>query len=320
MHVLAGLTIAVALFVGQAKSPVTTKPDPAFPLKPGYFIWYPEIAMFPGAGCRDIWKYSRSSRGSCLLECALQYSAHSTASTGRPGHAIPTALLHHPCRKTSTITRSRKTMRRCRDMGRLTWHGHLVLCRSSAGSSRVARMRAGSRSSSRTSRPASPPRARRIRIAVNSLLQGKNAASGTGAGVREPRQERDRGRVARACLMIPLARALESQRRTAQHPDEPAAIPTVYVNSNGVLIGRSAMTVQNPERPLAAGVFVMLEGESTIPNTFVPGRPMPRWMVVSLPTENNELLKHGSYLDAASAPTGIRLREGLRHAQHPAPR
>jgi L,D-transpeptidase catalytic domain len=70
---------------------------------------------------------------------------------------------------------------------------------------------------------------------------------------------------------------------------------TVYVYRNGVLIGRAAVSIVDPTRALAPGVFVMLEGTDDSPNRFVPGRPGHRWQAVSLPKENGELAAHDAY-------------------------
>ena len=136
MHVLAGLTIAVALFVAQAKSPVTTKPDPAFPLKPGDFIWHPE----------------RSTEGPVVVivsipeQKAFVYRngiriGQSTVSTGRPGHATPNRRLHHPAERHQPsfehVQQRADAVHGTPDVGR-----HCAACRKSAGLSRVARMRA----------------------------------------------------------------------------------------------------------------------------------------------------------------------------------
>ena len=183
MHALTGLAIAVALFAAQTTAPVTTKPDPPLPLKPGDFIWHPErategpVVVIVSIPEQKAFVYRNGIR-----------IGQSTVSTGRPGHATPTGVF--------------------------------------------------------------------------TILQ-KDINHHSSTYNWQPEKASDG----------PLSILMSGGDRT------------VYVYRNGVLIGRSAMTVQNPERPLAAGVFVMLEGESTIPNTFVPGRPMPRWMVVSLPTE-----------------------------------
>ena len=283
MHVLAGLTIAVALFVGQAKSPVTTKPDPAFPLKPGDFIWHPErategpVVVIVSIPEQKAFVYRNGIR-----------IGQSTVSTGRPGHATQTGVFtilqkdinHH----SSTYNNAPMPY-----MERLTWDGialhagNLPGYPASHGCVRLplefSKLLFGVTAKSTTIVIADKSSAPEETLHPGLVLASANLEkSATAAALPEP------------------AGGFDWQPEKAS--DGPLSIlmsggdRTVYVYRNGVLIGRSAMTVQNPERPLAAGVFVMLEGESTIPNTFVPGRPMPRWMVVSLPTENNELLKH----------------------------
>jgi hypothetical protein len=55
---------------------------------------------------------------------------------------------------------------------------------------------------------------------------------------------------------------------------------TVYVYRNGTAIGRAALKIDDPQRPLGGHAFTMLEGVVDTPSTFVPGRPAHRWMAV----------------------------------------
>jgi hypothetical protein len=55
---------------------------------------------------------------------------------------------------------------------------------------------------------------------------------------------------------------------------------TIYVNRNGIRIGRAAFTIDDPQRPLGGHAFTMLEGIAETPSAFVPGRPAHRWMAV----------------------------------------
>ncbi len=64
---------------------------------------------------------------------------------------------------------------------------------------------------------------------------------------------------------------------------------TVYVYRNGILIGRAAFEIDNPQQPLGGHAFTMLEGFAEMPSTFVPGRPAHRWMAVR--TEGNTTLE-----------------------------
>jgi hypothetical protein len=54
----------------------------------------------------------------------------------------------------------------------------------------------------------------------------------------------------------------------------------VYVYRNGVEIGTAVLHIDDPENPLAEGVFAILEGHADHDNPWVPGRPAPRWMAV----------------------------------------
>lgn len=55
---------------------------------------------------------------------------------------------------------------------------------------------------------------------------------------------------------------------------------TAYVYRNGVEIGSATLHIDDPELPLAEGVFAILEGYAEHDNPWVPGRPAPRWMAV----------------------------------------
>ena len=154
MHVLAGLTIAVALFLAQAKSPVTTKPDPAFPLKPGDFIWHPErategpVVVIVSIPEQKAFVYRNGIR-----------IGQSTVSTGRPGHATPTGVFtilqkdinHH----SSTYNNAPMPY-----MERLTWDG-IALHAGHLPGYPASHGWCGFRSSSRSCCLESPPRARR---------------------------------------------------------------------------------------------------------------------------------------------------------------
>jgi len=55
---------------------------------------------------------------------------------------------------------------------------------------------------------------------------------------------------------------------------------TAYVYRNGLEIGSAALHIDDPDLPLAEGVFTILEGYADHDNAWVPGRPSPRWMAV----------------------------------------
>ncbi|GEM_PF-1392734 len=58
-----------------------------------------------------------------------------------------------------------------------------------------------------------------------------------------------------------------------------------YVYRNGVLIGQSPIDLQQPEKGIPAGVFLMLEGTEPGANSVVPGRPARPWATLSLEKE-----------------------------------
>lgn len=60
---------------------------------------------------------------------------------------------------------------------------------------------------------------------------------------------------------------------------------TLYVYRNGVLIGQSPIGLRDPDQPIPAGVFLMLEGIEPSLAAIVPGRPARPWAVLSLEQE-----------------------------------
>jgi hypothetical protein len=60
---------------------------------------------------------------------------------------------------------------------------------------------------------------------------------------------------------------------------------SIYVYRNGVLIGQSPIDLQQPEKGIPAGVFLMLEGTEPGANSVVPGRPARPWATLSLEKE-----------------------------------
>ena len=67
---------------------------------------------------------------------------------------------------------------------------------------------------------------------------------------------------------------------------------TLYVYRNGKLIGRTGVAILEPARPLAPGVFVMLDTTSAGPNAFAAGQPNRHWHAVSLPNAAGSLTTH----------------------------
>ncbi len=68
--------------------------------------------------------------------------------------------------------------------------------------------------------------------------------------------------------------------------------------------------IDNPEIPLAEGVFTILEGTSDHPNPWVPNRPAPRWMAVwtDVPgglEQATDRLDRGSNLNRVHVPLGF---------------
>lgn len=60
---------------------------------------------------------------------------------------------------------------------------------------------------------------------------------------------------------------------------------SIYVYRNGVLIGQSPIGLLEPQKPIPAGVFLMLEGTEPGANSVVPGKPIRPWATISLEQE-----------------------------------
>ena len=54
----------------------------------------------------------------------------------------------------------------------------------------------------------------------------------------------------------------------------------IYVYRNGVEIGFSEIRIKDPQRPVAEGIFTILDGYADHENPWVPGKPAPLWMTV----------------------------------------
>ncbi len=69
-------------------------------------------------------------------------------------------------------------------------------------------------------------------------------------------------------------------------PDGPVTVVAsgsdrmVYVYRNGRPIGRAALEIDDPKRPLGSHAFTMLSGFTPTSSAFVPGRPAHQWMAV----------------------------------------
>jgi hypothetical protein len=94
-------------------------------------------------------------------------------------------------------------------------------------------------------------------------------------------------------------------------PDGPIGIlvsgadRTVYVQRNGVLIGRAGLTILQPERPLADGVYVMLDRAVQTDSTLVPGRPTHWWQAIALEEKDGPILSTNDLAARVKLPPGF---------------
>ena len=255
----------------------------AAPLKPGQFDWNPDRAK---AGPLVV-IVSLPDQQAYVYRNGIRIG-RTSASTGRPGHATPTGVFtilqkdkdHH-----SSIYNNAPMPY----MERLTWGGVALHAGNLPGY------------------PASHGCVR-LPLEFSKLLFGVTEMSTT--VVIADRCSADPSTLHPGLLLASAHLEKNPALMTLPEPPgesvwTPDAAPTgpvsillsgadrtVYVQRNGVLIGRAGVSIIQPERPLAPGVFIMLESTSNADNAFVPGRPNRLWQAVSLANGSGQLTTH----------------------------
>lgn len=245
-------------------------------LAPGRFEWYPE----------------RSPAGPLLVvvsiddQLAYVYRnsvqiARSTVSTGAPGHDTPTGvftILEKNKEHESSIYKGAQMP----NMQRLTWSG-------------IA-MHAGQL-------PGYPASHGCVRLPpeFSEKLFSITEKGGTvvvTAKYSKPSTSNKPAAILLSSNVDPGSRpAAALVGRTIWEPERSPSGPvnflisgkdrSIYVYRNGILIGQSPIGLLEPERPIPAGVFLMLEGIEPGANSVVPGKPIRPWATLSLETEIN---------------------------------
>lgn len=280
-HGLVAIAVLGGTALGAAQTPGGQPTDE--PLKPGAFEWHPEratsgpvviIVSLPG---QQAYVY-RNGVG----------IGRTSVSSGRPGHVTPTGVF--------TILQKDKDHRSSiydnapmPYMERLTWKGvalhagNLPGYPASHGCIRLplefSKLLFGVTSTTTTVVVADRSTADEHTLQPGLLLASANLeGNATLRGLPEP--------------------GGQAEWTPEKSPSGPISIllsgadRTVYVYRNGVLIGRAGLSIVDPTRALAPGVFVMLEGTDDSPDRLAPGQPNRRWQAVSLPKQNGELSAH----------------------------
>ncbi|HRX53945.1 MAG TPA: L,D-transpeptidase [Verrucomicrobiales bacterium] len=256
---------AKAQLFGKKKEPDQRK------LAPGEFEWYPERA---GSGPLLI-VVSIDDQLAYVYRNGVQI-ARSTVSTGAPGHDTPTGvftILQKNKDHESTIYKGAKMP----NMQRLTWSGiamHAGQLPGYPASHGCVRLPTDFSSklftitetggtvvvTKRAAKPASSEKPASILLASNVTTDSRPNPQLVGKTIWEPKRSPSG----------PVNFLLSGKDRT------------IYVYRNGILIGQSPVGILNPEIPIPAGVFLMLEGVDPNNVPVVSGRPARPWTTLAL--------------------------------------
>ena len=245
------------------------------PLEPGEFRWYPEIS--PSGPVVIL--VSIPDQLAKVYRNGIRIGI-STVSTGKPGHETPTGVFHILEKDKDHVSNLFKGAA-MPNMQRLTWTGIALHAGNLPGY------------------PASHG-CIRMPLDFSALIFDITDKGGTVVVADDLSAPQT---VAHAGLVLPSA---EVAAMEAEQPAEAATADIVWnpdavtegpigivvssaderahIYRNGVLIGNVPIAISDPERPLPAGVSIVLEGFSDEPNPFAPDLPMPLWMAVALPT------------------------------------
>ncbi|MCB1007331.1 MAG: L,D-transpeptidase [Acidobacteria bacterium] len=257
--------------------------ETVLPLAPGEFRWYPEISP---AGPVVI-LVSIPDQLAKVYRNGVRIGI-STVSTGRVGHETPTGVFHILEKDKKHVSNLFKGAA-MPNMQRLTWTGIALHAGNLPGypaSHGCVRMPLDFSAKlfeitddGGTVVIADENSAPRIVAHAGLVLPATEVASLETTGSAAPAASAEGVWTPEAAAEGPMAIVVSSADRRAN------------VFRGGVLIGQVPLQISDPERPLPAGVSVVLDGVSDEPNPFAPGSPMPRWMAVALPSETS----HGDY-------------------------
>ena len=244
-------------------------------LKPGQFIWRPEVS----ASGPVVLVVSIPEQRAYVYRNGLAIGA-STVSTGKTGHDTPSGvftILEKRVKHESNIYKGAQMPY----MERLTWSGIALHAGKLPGF------------------PASHGCVR-LPLEFSRLLYG---VTSKGSTVVIADAKSSQAQIIHPGLLSPVtpsaANDVPSEGMMWQ-PEKAASGPVsilisrgdlrVYVYRDGVLIGAAPLTIREPDLPLGEDVFTMLEGDGSEPSVYVPGKPSKRWMAVtsaSAPTAQN---------------------------------
>ncbi|MBP6782552.1 MAG: L,D-transpeptidase [Verrucomicrobiales bacterium] len=262
------------LFKKKASKSLAPASDPK--LAPGQFEWHPERA--PAGPLLVV--VSVDDQIAYVYRNGVQI-ARSTVSTGAPGHETPTGvftILEKNQQHESSIYKGAQMP----NMQRLTWSG-------------IA-MHAGQL-------PGYPASHGCVRLPYEFSEKLFSITEKGGTVVVTAKYSKPSMSVKPASILLssnvdPGSRpAAALVGKTIWDPARSPSGPvnflisgkdrSIYVYRNGVLIGQSPVGIREPERPIPAGVFLMLEGTEPGVNSVVPGRPIRPWATLSLAQEIN---------------------------------
>lgn len=291
-NLLVGLFLYPCIVMAQAQISSTIEPDET-KLRPGQYVWDPERAT---AGPAVI-VVSLPDQMAYIYRNGILVG-RTTVSTGRAGYTTPTGVFH-------ILQKQRQHISDLYDasmpnMERLTWTG-------------VA-LHAGGL-------PGYPSSHGCVHLPLqfSSLLYGITEV-GTTVIITDSHYAIDT--VEDPALLSSIAQKPTSQVNTPQ-PDtaflwQPQLSSTgpisilitstdhaIYVYRNGVLIGRSGVTIANPKEPLGYHVFTMLESFGKEKSGFAPDQIAHNWSAVTISSAPSSNFSYANLTQRVKIPTAL---------------
>lgn len=269
-------------FSQQETKPIQNPPDEPFSkkLKPGEFTWNPE----------------RATKGPAVVVVSIPEQqayvyrngiliGRSTVSTGRAGHRTPTGVFHILEKQVKHFS-STYNNAPMPNMERLTWDGIALHAGNLPGY------------------PASHGCVR-LPLEFSRLLYTVTSKGSTvviADKTSDPMETVHPGMLMPASVANAGDAELDAELNRYSYvwkpekaPEGPlsllisAADKKIYVYRNGILIGESRLAITSPDAPLHPGAYVMLDGYSELPSSFVPDSKARRWMAVGIPNKEGDL-------------------------------